>query len=288
MPDPREGSIKTDDGARIVYFEWGGRSGETVLLVHATGFHARCWDQVVEHLPGRRVISVDMRGHGRSDKKPPYAWDRFGQDLVDLVRALDLSGVVGVGHSMGGHSVTQAAATEQHRFARLVLVDPVILARENYRAREWTPAGEEHPVARRRNRFASWEEMRDRLRDRGSYPLWEPEVLEDYCRYGLLPGPEGEGYVLACPPEVEASIYLGSSSVDIYDAIARIDIPVTVVRAKARTGPREGMNFGLSPTWPGLASKFRRGRDVYWPELTHFMPMQAPERLARLILEQQE
>lgn len=285
MTAPVEGDVYTDDGARLVYFEWGTPADETMLLVHATGFHARCWDQVVEHLPERHVIAVDMRGHGRSDKQPPYAWDRFGLDVQNLVERLDLNAVVGVGHSMGGHSVTQAAARVPGRFERLVLVDPVIVARENYQAREWTPAGDEHPVGRRRNRFADWREMMERLGTRGSYPLWKPQVLEDYCRYGLLPNPEGDGYVLACPPEVEASIYMGSSSVDIYDLIAQIEIPVVVARAKPRTGPREGMDFGLSPTWPGLASQFRRGRDVFWPDLTHFMPMQAPERVADLIVE---
>lgn len=285
MVEPSQGSVLADDGARLVYFEWGERGEETVLLVHATGFHARCWDQVVKHLPRRHVISLDMRGHGRSDKRPPYAWDRFGQDVVELVERLDLRGIVGVGHSMGGHSVTQAAARQPERFSRLVLVDPVIMARESYQAREWAPAGSEHPVARRRNRFASWEEMMERLGDRGSYPLWEPQVFEDYCRYGLLPDAQGDGYVLACPPQVEASIYMGSASVDIYDQIAAIEIPVTIARAKPRSGPREGMDFGLSPTWPELASKFRRGRDVFLPELTHFMPMQVPERMAQLILQ---
>ncbi len=285
MSAPMAGDIRTADGARLVYFEWGERTDETVLLVHATGFHARCWDQVVEHLLGRHVISVDLRGHGRSDKLPPYGWDRFGRDLVELADSLDLCEIVGVGHSMGGHSMTQAAAHVPDRFRRLVLVDPVIMARESYRARQWTPAGEEHPVARRRNHFANWQEMMERLADRGSYPRWKPEVLEDYCRYGLLPDPDGAGFVLACPPQVEASIYMGSTSVDIYDLIAQIEIPVTVARAKPRTGRREGMDFALSATWPELASKFRRGRDVYWPDLTHFMPMQAPERVAQLIVE---
>jgi hypothetical protein len=45
------------------------------------------------------------------------------------------------------------------------------------------------------------------------------------------------------------------------------------------------MDFAASPTWPKLAAQFARGRDVYLPELTHFIPMQAPDLVARYILE---
>ena len=43
------------------------------------------------------------------------------------------------------------------------------------------------------------------------------------------------------------------------------------------------MDFSQSPTWEGLADAFPRGRDVYRPELTHFIPMQRPELVAAAI-----
>jgi len=43
------------------------------------------------------------------------------------------------------------------------------------------------------------------------------------------------------------------------------------------------MDFSKSPTWPQLADGFPAGRDVYLPELSHFMPMQAPELVANYI-----
>src|SRR5690606_4639837 len=122
---PIERRIAVND-VELCLFEWPG-DGPPVLLVHATGFHARVWDAVARLLPGFRVLAVDLRGHGRSDRpEQPYAWDRFGEDVTALVRALHLRSVVGVGHSMGGHSIVQAAAHEPERFASLVLVDPVI------------------------------------------------------------------------------------------------------------------------------------------------------------------
>ena len=43
------------------------------------------------------------------------------------------------------------------------------------------------------------------------------------------------------------------------------------------------MDFSLSPTWPELATRFPRGRDVYLPHLTHFIPMQDPALVARFV-----
>jgi pimeloyl-ACP methyl ester carboxylesterase len=128
--------------------------------------------------------------------------------------------------------------------------------------------------------------MFDAFKDRSPYSLWRPQVLEDYCRYGLMPAPGG-GFELACPPAIEASVYMASLGTDIYDAVRAIEVPVTILRAKERPpGPRERMDFSDSPTWPQLAAQFKHGRDVYLPHLTHFIPMQEPELAARYIAQE--
>jgi lipase len=274
--------------ARIAYVEWGRVGDPVILLLHATGFHARCWDQVVRALPpGFRVIAVDMRGHGRSEKTGPIDdWAIPARDFAELVEGLKLEGAIGVGHSMGGHSLVQIAATHPGMFDRLVLIDPVIMAPEVYAQRSLLPPGTEHPVARRRNRWSTWQEMFDAFKDRNPYALWAPKVLEDYCHHGLQPAEDG-GFQLACPPAVEASIYMGSIGTDIYDAVRKVEAPVTILRAKERPlGPRERMDFSDSPTWPKLASIFKNGRDVYLPHLTHFIPMQDPKLTARFIADE--
>lgn len=274
------------NGVELCWFRWRGSEPglAPVLLVHATGFHARCWDQVVKHLPGREVIAVDMRGHGRSGKDAAINWDAFGQDLLALVRHLELRGAVGVGHSMGGHSLVQVAAEEPDAFCRLVLLDPVIMEPEFYTARPSWGEDAEHPTAKRRNHWRSWQEMRDRFADRLPFSAWDPAVLEDYCRWGLLPDPDGgEGWVLACPPQIEAAVYMGSSGHDIHDLPARIEMPVTVVRAKPRAADRDPMDFSSSPTWPGLAAAFPDGQDIHLPHLSHFIPMEQPALVADYI-----
>ena len=275
------------NGVELCWFEWGQpkTSEISILLVHATGFHARCWDQVIAAMPGRHVLSVDMRGHGRSEKTGPYNWQSFGDDLSAFMLAQAPKTFIGVGHSMGGHAVAVAAARCPNAFSRLLLVDPVIMSPEVYSSNtsvhaDWLDDAGQHPVARRKRRFDSVAGMVANFEGRGSYGVWEPAVLQDYCQFGLLPDAEGSGLVLACPPEVEAEIYMGSTGRNILDEIAGIEIPVTVMRAKTRDADRHEMDFSSSPTWEGLAAFLPRGTDVHLPELTHFIPMQAPKLVA--------
>ncbi len=283
MTEPRERRAIVR-GNEMVWFEWGATAAPLVVLAHATGFHARCWDATVAALgDGYRVVAMDQRGHGRTGKNGPFEWTQFGADLAELLDVLNAEDAIGVGHSMGGHALAQAAVRRGERLARLVLVDPVIMAPEMYadwsEERPFSEAGQ-HPVARRRADFASWQEMHERFRDRLPFSRWRPEVLRDYCRYGVLPKPGGAGVTLACPPVVESSIYLGSGGTDIHALLQELPHPTLVIRAHRREARQGEMDFSGSPTWEGLAATLPNGRDVYRPDLTHFIPMQAPELVA--------
>ncbi len=275
----------------LCYFEWGKRtSGQpTYILVHATGFHARCWDETIKYLGNSHVISIDQRGHGRSEKKGPFDWHVFDEDLTSFLKMLELDNLVGVGHSMGGHAMTVAASNLKGLFDRLVLIDPTIVDPEAYEGRKdmhaaWASETGEHPVAKRKNFFTNTEAMYQNLHGRGGYATWQDQVLHDYCEYGLLRNPEGEGFVLACPPKIEASIYMGTSGTSIYNLIPKIETPTVILRAKQRDPENLTMDFSTSPTWPELHASFQNARDVHFPELTHFIPMQAPEMTAEYIL----
>jgi pimeloyl-ACP methyl ester carboxylesterase len=268
------------NGVTLALWDWVG-AGETLFFVHATGYHGRCWDAVIERFPAYRCLALDLRGHGRSDKPAPLRdWRIVGEDVAAVARALGIHGAVGIGHSMGGHAVTLAAAHAPDAFARLVLIDPVVLAPEWYTgARDG-----EHFAARRRDRWPSPEAMIERFADRAPFNAWEKRVLRDYCVYGLLPAPDGDGYVLACPPAFEAGCYQTSVAVgsNIYPEIARVGQPTLIVRALA--GKREEAGgFSASPTVPDLATHFARGRDLADEAHTHFLPMESPERTAEYV-----
>ncbi len=269
----------TVDGLRLAVWQWPGQ-GPPLLFVHATGFHARCWDQVIRAFPGRRVVAVDLRGHGRSDKpEPPYHWRWFSRDVAGVAQQLNLRDAIGIGHSMGGHSVVEAAAMAPGAFSRLLLVDPTIFEAAYYSM----PARHDASfIQRRRNQWKSWEEMFERFRNRPPFAQWRSEVLRDYCEFGLLPN--GDEYILACPPQVEASIYAASNApeANLYSLIPQIQAPVTVMRAD-RLWNLESFDLMASPTAPGLAAHFPRGRDVLLEGRNHYIPMETPEVVAQEI-----
>ncbi|MHA6493987.1 alpha/beta fold hydrolase [Pseudomonas borbori] len=89
-------------GCRLYYEELG--QGAPLLLVHGLGSSTRDWEyQVAELAKHYRVIALDVRGHGRSDKpRERYSIAGFADDVAALIEHLQLGPVHLVGISMGG------------------------------------------------------------------------------------------------------------------------------------------------------------------------------------------
>jgi pimeloyl-ACP methyl ester carboxylesterase len=100
--------------------------------------------------------------------------------------------------------------------------------------------------------------------------------------------PNGDQFVLACPPPIEASIYETSRNTAsyIYPEIAQVKQPVVVMRA-AKTRRPDVLELGASPRSPDLARHFANGRGVVLKGASHYIPMESPdqvtEELAKLL-----
>ncbi|HLA31157.1 MAG TPA: alpha/beta fold hydrolase, partial [Pseudomonas sp.] len=89
-------------GCRLHYEEHG--RGAPVLLVHGLGSSTLDWEYQIPDLAAHyRVIALDLRGHGRSDKpRERYSMAGFAADVAALIKHLQLHQVHLVGISMGG------------------------------------------------------------------------------------------------------------------------------------------------------------------------------------------
>ena len=107
-------------------------------------------------------------------------------------------------------------------------------------------------------------------------------MLRDYCEFGVVP--RGEDYVLACPPDVEASIYAASNEpeANLCPLIPGIRQPVTVMRG-GHPWSLDSFDLTASPTAIGLAAQFPRGRDMLLEGRSHYIPMETPEIVAKEI-----
>jgi len=111
------------DGIQL-YYEIQG-DGPTVLFLHGLGSSTRDWEfQVPAFARQYRVITVDMRWHGQSDKPPgPYSVRQFSEDVAAFIQALDLAPVHVVGLSMGGMIAYQLGVDHPELIRSLIIVN---------------------------------------------------------------------------------------------------------------------------------------------------------------------
>jgi pimeloyl-ACP methyl ester carboxylesterase len=111
---------------RIHFRRTGSRGRTPILIVHGLSYFSWDWLGVARELGAEReVVAMDMRGFGDSDWSPAkdYSVPAMAQDVVAVLDHLGWQRALLVGHSMGGRSVTYAAARQPQRAAGLVLVD---------------------------------------------------------------------------------------------------------------------------------------------------------------------
>jgi len=127
MPDPK--FVMSTNGRRIATYSWGDDEADTVLLVH--GFASSARDNWVNTgwvrdltRAGYRVLAIDQRGHGASDKPyldRAYVMDLFVEDVVTVLDDHLLQSVHYVGYSLGARVGWQVAVVHPERVDRAVL-----------------------------------------------------------------------------------------------------------------------------------------------------------------------
>jgi pimeloyl-ACP methyl ester carboxylesterase len=112
------------DGIEINLATWEG-AGKPILCVHGITANCRCWDVLAAALaPEYRVLAMDLRGRGRSDKPPEgYALEYHLRDINCLLDDLGIDRAVIMGHSLGAFIGLAFAAENRDRVDRLILVD---------------------------------------------------------------------------------------------------------------------------------------------------------------------
>ncbi|MBY6410580.1 alpha/beta hydrolase [Rhodococcus sp. BP-252] len=119
-------------GVDIAYRDFGGTEPIPVVLVHGMGGDSGTWDRFATALvaAGRRVVTVDLRGHGRSSHTDDYSFASFGRDIVAVLDHLGLTEVDLVGHSLGGYAVTLVAQERPSSVRSLVIEEMPIPIRQ--------------------------------------------------------------------------------------------------------------------------------------------------------------
>jgi pimeloyl-ACP methyl ester carboxylesterase len=118
----------TRDGVKLA-FKDRGAGRPAFVFVHGTSCNRSFFAPQAEHFARRhRVISVDLRGHGESDKPSgAYPITAYADDIAHIIEQQGLEKVVAVGHSMGGMIVLQMAAAHPDYVSAIVMIDSTLV-----------------------------------------------------------------------------------------------------------------------------------------------------------------
>jgi pimeloyl-ACP methyl ester carboxylesterase len=123
------------DGITLA-FEDHGAGRPAFVFVHGWACDRSFFAPQREHFaPRHRVVSVDLRGHGESDKPSgPYPIAAYADDVAYIIVQQGLGKTVAVGHSMGGMVVLQLAADHPDCVAAIIMVDSTLVFSPDGRA----------------------------------------------------------------------------------------------------------------------------------------------------------
>ncbi len=110
-------------GCRLSVVEFGRSGSPAMVVLHGMRDHAMSLRVVAEAFPEFRVLVMDLRGHGESDKPGSYSMLQFVADLRALFDGYGLRRPVLVGHSLGGHIASFFAALYPDEIRQLILID---------------------------------------------------------------------------------------------------------------------------------------------------------------------
>jgi pimeloyl-[acyl-carrier protein] methyl ester esterase len=115
-----KGFLTLGDGRRLSWREAG--SGPPLVLIHGWSLSSTVFTEALGSFAGRRrVLAVDLRGHGASDPGPGYALGDFAADLTAWFEALDLRRAAVLGWSLGGQVLLELYPILADRIERLIL-----------------------------------------------------------------------------------------------------------------------------------------------------------------------
>lgn len=196
--------------------------GPAVVLLHGTSANFAVWEPVAESLSARaKVISVDQRGHGRSDK-PESGYDgiSFAADIITVLDALGIERAIIGGHSLGARNAWVAAARNPERVAAVLAVD-------------YTPFVEKDAldtlavrVAGGDRRFADTAEIEAYIADR--YARMPLDAVQRRARWGYQQLEDG-GWIPLAPAAVLAQVVDGLRT-PWDQEFAAVSVPMTCVR----------------------------------------------------------
>ena len=271
----------------------GVPSSTLLVFCHANGFCKEVWGPVIAALGKHTrvsfdVLALDLTGHGQTTRSTDdFCWYDLSRDVLSCVAArLDESNeyknIVGIGHSIGATAVIQAEILLPGTFDSLMAIEPIIPPPSC--APLTTDSRIVSSTLKRRIKFDSKNSAFAQWSSKKAFQRWQPEALRAYVDGGLVR--TRDGFTLRCDPRFEAEIFTGTT--DTYEYLPSMTCPTLLV------GGAESFHLRAFEAAVGAECYMQhlseRLGNAYpcqiLPACTHFVPMEVPDKIASMIVEQ--
>jgi pimeloyl-ACP methyl ester carboxylesterase len=227
------------DGATVRVRRYGRPGGVRLLVSHGNGFavdgYAPFW---IPFCGDCEVVVFDMRSHGQNPRALPanHDHDQMARDIASVRRgvasAFGARPSVGVFHSMSAQAAMRDAIDGHWQWDALVLFDPPNVPAPGHAAYQ-RMVEFEHRLARwaggRRERFDDPGQLAADYAATRAGAAWVAGAHAAMARAVLRP--DGEGWALACPRELEAEIYLAGNTLGLWPQRRQFGGPVKLIAA---------------------------------------------------------
>ena len=218
--------LELRDGVPL-YYEITGE-GPTIVLVPGWTLTTRFWARQVEELAGdHRIVTLDLRGAGRSGKTPQgHSLSGYADDLDELFQRLELRNATLVGYAMGvSVCVHYLVAHAGAHVAGFVWVDH---SPRFYATPEW--------------RYALFGDLTPQQFDETIRLLWDdrPAATRELIAV-MFKEPADWMYaeLMKTPTEVAASMLAAVAATDLRPMLPQLDLPTLLINGMRSVVPHE-------------------------------------------------
>jgi pimeloyl-ACP methyl ester carboxylesterase len=221
------------NGIRLHFLDHQGE-GHPIILLPGLTANANCFDGLIRAGLGARfrVLALDLRGRGLSDKpESGYTMAEHASDVIGLLDALELKGVMVGGHSFGGLLTIYLAAKYPEYVSRLVILDAGAGLVNNTTRELIKPS-----LDRLGKNVSSWDEYIGFMKRAPFYEGWWDPTIESYYRADVEHNEDGSVRARSRPENIVEAIDRVMDE-DWFKLIARVRQPAILIHAPEPFGP---------------------------------------------------
>ena len=258
------------------YLEWEG-DGSPVLLLHGLTVCAEYWSLTARLLAKEhRVVSVDLRGHGRSDK-PDWGYDyqTVAGDVEKLCREIGMEGALLAGHSWGAGVALCLAASNPGMVSHLAMVDG------GFGGRRRTPEGSPPDYTQMMAPLEVYRSRETYLKAAGAgvRDVMSPEI-EEILMASVTVNPDGS-ISERLSRENNVRILQAMGNLNAGELYPALEMSVLFAAALSPSPDRVEANDRKREAVRAVRELVRDGREEWFPDTAHDIQLHRPIELAR-------